>query len=55
MAGDTRLNPDKGEFQKEKKKWKGSVNCCLCGLRETVDHIFFQCHVAKSVGDFKAG
>lgn len=32
-----------------KKKWKGDVKCFLCGCAESVDHVFFQCHLAKLV------
>lgn len=32
-----------------KKKWKGDINCCLCGCVESVDHVFFQCHLARLV------
>lgn len=32
-----------------KKGWKGSVLCCLCGCSENIDHIFFNCHLAKFV------
>lgn len=32
-----------------KKRWKGSVRCCLCGCSENVDHVFFKCHLAKFV------
>lgn len=33
----------------KKKKWKGSKNCCLCGVEETEDHIFSNCHVTKII------
>jgi len=32
-----------------KRGWKETANCCLCGLAESVDHIFFQCHIAKFI------
>lgn len=34
-------------FNLSKKKLKGSDKCCLCGVIETVDHIFFKCVLAK--------
>jgi hypothetical protein len=33
----------------KKREWKGSQKCCLCGLDETTDHFFFQCHIARSI------
>jgi hypothetical protein len=30
-------------------KWKGDTRCVLCGVPETVDHIFFFCLVARLV------
>ena len=30
-----------------KRGWKGDGHCCFCGELETVDHIFFQCHLAR--------
>lgn len=30
-----------------KKRWKGGISCCLCGEIESIDHIFFDCHLAK--------
>lgn len=32
-----------------KKAWKGDSKCCLCSCFESVDHVFFQCHLAKFV------
>jgi hypothetical protein len=32
-----------------KRGWKGSKDCCLCGKTESVEHIFFKCHIAKFV------
>jgi len=32
-----------------KKKWKGDVNCFLCGEVESVDHVFFTCHLATLI------
>lgn len=33
----------------KKKKWKGDMNCCLCGKPENADHLFFNCILAKTV------
>lgn len=33
----------------KKRKWKGDEKCCLCRQLETMDHIFFNCHIARSV------
>jgi hypothetical protein len=30
-----------------RKKWQGSPNCYLCGELESIDHLFFNCPVAK--------
>jgi hypothetical protein len=32
-----------------KRGWKGYINCCLCGKIESVNHILFQCHLAKLI------
>jgi len=32
-----------------KRGSKETANCCLYGLAESVDHIFFQCHIAKFI------
>ena len=32
-----------------KRGWRGSGNCCVCCCPETVDHIFFNCHLAKFI------
>ncbi|KAG8096770.1 hypothetical protein GUJ93_ZPchr0013g34670 [Zizania palustris] len=40
--------------QLRKINWKGDPTCKLCGLIETVDHLFFQCHVAKLLWVFVA-
>lgn len=29
------------------RNWKGNSNCTVCRLIEIVDHIFFECPVAK--------
>lgn len=33
----------------KKKNWKGNAKCCLCGVLENMDHIFFRCHVARVI------
>jgi hypothetical protein len=30
-----------------KRKWKGESKCCFCNNNETIQHVFFECHVAK--------
>ena len=32
-----------------KRNWKGDGCCCFCSSAETIQHLFFDCHVAKSV------
>jgi hypothetical protein len=32
-----------------KRGWKGDANYCLCGKIEYVNHILFQCHLAKLI------
>ena len=32
-----------------KRNWKGDGSCCFCSSAETIQHLFFDCHVAKSV------
>ena len=32
-----------------KRGWKGNMGCCLCDCVETVNHLFFKCHLAKLV------
>ena len=31
----------------KRKNWPGDPSCCFCSQIETVDHLFFQCLVAK--------
>jgi len=31
------------------RNWKGDINCPLCGSPETIDHILFQCIIARFV------
>jgi hypothetical protein len=35
-----------------KRKWKGDKGCYFCGLTETVDHLLFECPVAKVLWGF---
>lgn len=32
-----------------KRKWKGDPKCCFCKTPESILHLIFQCHVAKTV------
>jgi hypothetical protein len=32
-----------------KRKWKGGVECCVCGQYETIQHLFFDCPIAMQV------
>lgn len=32
-----------------RRGWKGKGSCCLCDRVESVDHLFFKCHLAKFV------
>jgi len=32
-----------------KRNWKGGKKCCFCNTDETIQHFFFECHVAKFV------
>ena len=32
-----------------KRGWKGPIICCLCNCVETIDHIFFECHLAVMI------
>jgi hypothetical protein len=32
-----------------KRNWKGPLNCVFCGLPKSIDHIFFQCSVARFI------
>jgi hypothetical protein len=32
-----------------KRNWKGSLDCAFCGLPESIDHLFFQCLVARFI------
>lgn len=32
-----------------KRGWKGDKDCCLCDCVESIDHLLFNCHLAKLV------
>ncbi|CAL4918480.1 unnamed protein product [Urochloa decumbens] len=32
-----------------KRKWKGDTACCFCSCNEDIQHLFFECHLAKSI------
>jgi hypothetical protein len=32
-----------------KRKWNGDPSCCFCNQMETVEHLFFQCSIAKCI------
>jgi hypothetical protein len=32
-----------------KKQWKGCLRCVACTLNESIQHLFFDCHIAKCV------
>ena len=36
-------------LKQKQKNWKGDVNCDLCASPETVDHVLFQCVMARVV------
>jgi hypothetical protein len=29
--------------------WKGSLECSLCNQNETIQHLFFNCYLARAV------
>ncbi|WVZ83546.1 hypothetical protein U9M48_030683, partial [Paspalum notatum var. saurae] len=31
-----------------KRQWQGSTKCCFCNADETLQHLFFDCHVARA-------
>lgn len=35
----------------KQKKWRGSKNCCLCGVEKTTDHVFSTVVLQKLCGD----
>ena len=32
-----------------KRKWNGCTKCCFCSEEENIQHLFFQCHMARWV------
>jgi hypothetical protein len=32
-----------------KRKWKGDSECCFCNAQETIQHLFFDCPIARLV------
>jgi hypothetical protein len=32
-----------------KRKWKGERKCCFCNFDESIQHLFFDCHLARFV------
>ena len=32
-----------------KRNWIGNQKCCFCEQNETVQHLFFECHVARTI------
>jgi hypothetical protein len=32
-----------------KRKWKGYTKCSLCDVNESIQHLFFECHMARMV------
>ena len=32
-----------------KRKWKGDPTCYFCDMHESIPHLFFQCHVTKTI------
>jgi hypothetical protein len=32
-----------------KRRWKGSTLCCSCSQEESVQHLFFECHIARAI------
>lgn len=32
-----------------KRNWQGNQDCCFCHCKETIKHLFFECHFARSV------
>nr|CAE04079.2 OSJNBb0032D24.9 [Oryza sativa Japonica Group] len=37
-----------------KRKWKGSIKCCFCNSNETIQHLFFDCHLVIFKGTYWA-
>lgn len=36
----------------KKRGWKGCEKCCVCGITESVNHIFFDCPIARMIWGF---
>ena len=32
-----------------KRQWQGSPKCCFCNTDETIQHLFFDCHVPRFI------
>lgn len=32
-----------------KRRWQGSLKCCFCSSSETIQHLFFDCQLARNV------
>ena len=35
-----------------KRDWRGEETCCFCSCKETIQHLFFDCHLEKFVRNF---
>ena len=32
-----------------RRQWKGSIKCCFCNFDETIQHLFFDCQLARII------
>ena len=32
-----------------RRQWRGSIKCCFCSLDETIQHLFFDCQMARII------
>ena len=32
-----------------KRNWKGCTKCCFCSREETIQHLFFDCHMSRFI------
>src|SRR6266508_5303118 len=32
-----------------KRNWQGDLTCCFCHKSETINHLFFECRLARSI------
>jgi hypothetical protein len=32
-----------------RRRWKGSLKCCFCNIDETIQHLFFDCQLARLI------